>query len=180
MSEAPHTPNTSAFQPEDEAKASPVRRFAPLAGVVALMGTIVVAGTALANTRTAPEIDPSAVTVEASVNAEETSERPTSTSATTTTSRAHHSDDRYDDDWDDRDDLDDLDDRDDRPAHEDVDGTHGKRLQLVAEASAAGALLASPGSVPGPVPGSGRRRCARPATCRTTDPARRWRCASTG
>lgn len=115
MSEAPHTPNTSAFQPEDEAKASPVRRFAPLAGVVALMGTIVVAGTALANTRTAPEIDPSAVTVEASVNAEETSERPTSTSATTT-SRAHHSDDRYDDDWDDRDDRDDLDDRDDRPS----------------------------------------------------------------
>ncbi|MGO2829181.1 hypothetical protein, partial [Corynebacterium casei] len=110
MPEAPHTPNTSTFQPEDEAKASPVRRFAPLAGVVALMGTIVVAGTALANTRTAPEIDPSAVTVEASVSAEETPERPTSTSATTT-SRAHHDDDRYDDDWDDRDDRDDLDDR---------------------------------------------------------------------
>lgn len=103
MSEAPRTPNTSAFQPEDETQTSRVRRFAPLAGVVALMGTIVVAGTALANTRTAPEIDPSAVTVEASVSAEESSEHPTTTSASTTP-RAEHDDDRLDDDRDDRDD----------------------------------------------------------------------------
>lgn len=97
MSEAPKTPNTSTFDSGDDAQPSKVRRYAPLAGVVALMGTIVVAGTALASTRTAPEIDPSAVTVEASVPATSSSTQETTTSSTTT-SRAQ------DDDRDDRDD----------------------------------------------------------------------------
>ena len=93
MSEAPHTPNTSAFEPEKESKASPVKRFAPLAGIVALMGTIVVAGSAIANTRTAPEIDPSAVTVEPSISKEHSDHQSPSTPVTSSSERDDDSDD---------------------------------------------------------------------------------------
>ena len=93
MSEAPHTPNTSAFEPEKESKASPVKRFAPLAGIVALMGTIVVAGSAIANTRTAPEIDPSAVTVEPSISKEHSDHQGPSTPVTPSSERDDDSDD---------------------------------------------------------------------------------------
>src|SRR5699024_2211449 len=93
MSEAPHTPNTSAFEPEKESKASPVKRFAPLAGIVALTGTIVPAGSAITNTRTAPEIDPPAVTVEPSMsNAQSDHQRP-STPVTPSSERDDDSDD---------------------------------------------------------------------------------------
>ena len=93
MSEERHTPNTSAFEPEKESTASPVKRFAPLAGIVALMGTIVVAGSAIANTRTAPEIDPSAVTVEPSISKEHSDHQGPSTPVTPSSERDDDSDD---------------------------------------------------------------------------------------
>lgn len=138
MSEAPHTPNNSAFEPEKESKASPVKRFAPLAGIVALMGTIVVAGSAIANTRTAPEIDPSAVTVEPSISKEHSDHQGPSTPVTPSSERDDDSDDVSDDiqqepayitpqvpltyqDWDDDDWDDDDDDWDDDDWDDDWD-----------------------------------------------------------
>ncbi|APT95301.1 hypothetical protein CSTAT_08195 [Corynebacterium stationis] len=109
-----------------------------MAGIVALMGTLVVAGSAIANTRTAPEIDPSAVTVEPSISKEHSDHQSPSTPVTPSSERDDDSDDVSDDiqqepayitpqvpltyqDWDDDDDWDDDWDDDDWDDDDDDD-----------------------------------------------------------